>query len=161
MTSPAPAPRDSLPSVGEYAPDFTIADQGRKDWTLSDAVKRGDVVLCFYPFAFTGTCGVEMKCVTAEMAAWMAKGAEVVGVSCDSPFVQKAWAAAEGFTHTLLSDQHRHVTRAYGLYWPEMNTTRRGTVVVGRSPDGKGRVKWTQAREPGQAMDWDTVLAHV
>jgi len=161
MPPPAPTPRDSLLAVGELAPDFTIADQARKDWTLSDAVKRGDVVLCFYPFAFTGTCGVEMKCVSSEMAAWKAKGAEVVGVSCDSPFVQKAWAAAEGFGHSLLSDQHRHVTKGYGLYWPDMNTTRRGTVVIGKSADGKGRVKWLQAREPGQAMDWEKVLAQV
>lgn len=159
-TTPPPA-RDTLITPGTVAPDFTVADQARKDWTLSEAVKQGEVVLCFYPFAFTGTCGVEMKCVTSEMGTWKARGAQVVGISCDSPFVQKAWAAAEGYQHTLLSDQHRHVTRAFGLFWPEMNTTRRGTVVIAKSADGKGKVAWSQAREPGNAMDWESVLAHI
>lgn len=151
-------PRETAVGVGEVAPEFTVSDQDRKDWSLAEAVKKGDVVLCFYPFAFTGTCGVEMKCVTSEMGTWKERGAQVVGISCDSPFVQKAWAAAEGYRHLLLSDQHRQVTKAYGLYWPEMNTTRRGTVVIAKSGDGKGKVAWVQVREPGQAMDWEAVL---
>ncbi len=156
-----PAPRETRLSPGAAAPDFTLPDQQRKDWTLSEALKKGDVVLCFFPFAFTGVCGTEMKCITSEMAAWRAKGADVVGVSCDSPFVQKAWAAAEGFQHTLLSDQHRHVTRGYGLYWGDMNTTRRATVIISKSATGQGKIKWIEAREPGQAMTWEKVLAQV
>lgn len=156
-----PAPRTDTIATAQPAPDFTLPDQNRKDWTLSEAVKRGDVVLCFFPFAFTGVCGTEMKCITQEMARWKAKGAEVVGVSCDSPFVQSAWAKAEGFQHTLLSDQHRHVTKGYGLYWGDMNTTRRATVIIGRSATGQGTVKWVEAREPGQAMTWEKVLAQV
>ena len=148
-------------TAGTIAPDFEVDDQNRAKWKLSDNVKKGDVVLCFFPFAFTGVCGTEMKCITREMNDWKRKGATVVGVSCDSPFVLKAWAQAEGFEHTLLSDQHRAVTKAYGLYWPDMNTTRRGTVVVAKSADGKGKVKWRQAREPGNAMKWDDVLANI
>lgn len=148
-------------TAGTIAPDFEVDDQNRAKWKLSDNVKKGDVVLCFFPFAFTGVCGTEMKCITREMNDWKRKGASVVGVSCDSPFVLKAWAQAEGFEHTLLSDQHRAVTKAYGLYWPDMNTTRRGTVVVAKSADGKGKVKWSQAREPGNAMKWDDVLANI
>ena len=156
-----PAPRPSPIAAGDVAPDFTVSNQDRKDWTLGEAVKKGDVVLCFFPFAFTGVCGTEMKCITKEMTDWKAKGAEVVGISCDSPFVLKAWAAAEGFQHTLLSDQHRHVTKAFGLHWSDMNTTRRATVVIGKSETGQGKVKWTESREPGQAMEWEKVLAQV
>jgi peroxiredoxin len=152
-------PRAGVIGVGEVAPDFTLLDQNRQEWRLSDAVKKGDVVLCFYPMSFTGVCGTEMKCVSAEVASWQAKGAQVVGVSCDSFAVQKAWSDAEAFKQPLLADMHRAVCRAYGLYWPELNVASRGTVVIGRSASGEGRVKWVQAREVKKAMDWQEVLA--
>lgn len=148
-------------AVGQEIADFTLSDQDRNEWWLSDAVKRGDVVLCFFPFAFTGTCGVEMKCVTAELDSWRKRGSDVVGVSCDSWYTLKAWAKAEGFTHRLLSDQHRAVCTALGIAWPEVNSTRRATIVVGRNPEGRARVKWIQVREPANAMDWAEVMAHV
>jgi peroxiredoxin (alkyl hydroperoxide reductase subunit C) len=151
--------RERAIGAGEAAPDFTLQTQDRAEWRLSEAVKKGDVVLALFPFAFTGVCGAEMKCVTQEMDAWTRKGATVVGVSCDSPFALKAWAEKEGFKHTLLSDQHRAVTKALGLHWPEMNTTQRATVVVGQNGDGHGTVKWVQARQPGSGMKWEEVLA--
>src|SRR5262245_10017865 len=108
---PTPPPQnDRLPhrrepiQVGYAAPDFTLKHQNRSDWHLADAVKQGDVVLCFYPLSFTSVCGVEMKCVNEEMARWQAKGATVVGISCDSFAVQKAWAEKEGFKQPLLAD---------------------------------------------------------
>jgi peroxiredoxin len=161
-SSPTSAPVRSLPvAAGDAAPDFTLQTQDRKDWSLAEEIRKGDVVLCFFPFAFTGVCGTEMKCITREMAEWQKKGAQVVGVSCDSPFVLKAWAAAESFTHTFLSDQHRTVTKAYGLFWADMNTTNRATVIISKGPDGRGKIKWVQTREPGKAMTWEEVLAKV
>ena len=154
-------PREGVIKVGEIGPDFTLQTQDRTDWTLSDAVKKGDTVLCVFPFAFTGVCGTEMACVTRESAAWARKGAQVVGLSCDSPFVLKAWAEKEGYKHPLLSDQHRAFTRGYGLYWADMNTTQRATIVIGKSADGRGKVKWVQTRQPSAAMKWDEVLATI
>ncbi len=153
------APRATPIGVGEPAPEFTLPDQAKANWTLSDHLRTGDVVLCFFPFAFTGVCSVEMRCISDEMGKWAAKGATVVGVSCDSMFANKAWAEKEGFKHTLLSDLHRVVCKAYGLYWADMNVANRGTVVIGKSADGKGKVKFVQARPPSQAMKWEDVLA--
>ena len=161
MTNEHLTPRAAPIAVGETAPDFTLPDQNRKDWTLSDAVKKGDVVLSFYPLAFTGVCSTEMKCLTDDIATWQAKGATVVGISCDSFAVQKAWADALGLKQTLLADMHRAVCKAYGLYWPELNVSRRGTVVIGRDASGKGKVKWAQAREPGKAFSREELLAAV
>jgi len=152
-------PREKPIGAGEAAPDFTLMDQNRKEWKLSENLKKGDVVLCFFPLAFTGVCGTEMKCVTADMADWQKKSAQVVGISCDSFATLKAWADAEGFKHTLLADMHRQVCRAYGLYWADLNVSSRGTVVIGKAADGKGKVKWAEAREPKTAMNWDEVLA--
>jgi peroxiredoxin len=154
-------PRTSPVSAGEPAPDFMLLDQNRQESKLSEAVKKGDVVLCFFPLAFTGVCGTEMKCVNDEMARWAAKGAQVVGVSCDSFAVLKAWAEQMGLKQTLLADMHRAVCRAYGFYWPELNVSTRGTVVIGKAATGQGVVKWVQAREIKTAMKWEEVLAAI
>lgn len=154
-------PRSTPIAAGEIAPDFTLLDPSRSEWRLADAVKKGDVVLCFFPFAFTGVCSSEMQCVSKEIATWTGKGAQVVGISCDSTFTLGAWANAEGYRQPLLSDQHRQVCRAYGLYWPDMNTTHRGTVIIGKSADGKGVVKHSQSREPSKAMNFSDILAMV
>lgn len=160
MPSDTLKPRDRFIAAGDAVPDFTLQDQDRKEWKLSDAARKGDVVLCFFPFAFTGVCGTEMKCISAEMAQWQKKGATVVGVSCDSPFVLKEWAAKEGFQHTMLSDLHRQVCKALGIYWADMNVAGRGTVIVTASGGGL-KVKWAQQREIKNAMSWDEVLAAV
>lgn len=152
-------PRTTPPAVGETLPDFTLPTQDRKDWRLSEAVKAGDVALCFVPFAFTGVCSTEMKCITADAAAWGKKGAQVVAVNCDSMFVNKRWAEAEGYTHTILSDLHRDVVKGLGLHWADMNVSQRATVVVGKNAGGVAKVKFVETREPGKAMNWDAVLA--
>lgn len=158
---PEVAIKPNVIQPGEQAPNFTLQNQDREGWTLSEAVKKGDVVLCFFPFAFTSVCSTEMKCVDAEMESWLAKGAQVVGISCDSFAALKAWANELGLTHTLLSDIHREVCKRYGLYWEDLNVAKRGTVVIHQNDEGKGTVKWSQAREPGSAMEWDEVMGEV
>ena len=147
--------RESIITPGEKAPDFELQTQARKPWTLSDQLAKGEVALCFFPLAFTGVCGTEMKCISDEMAKWTSKGAQVVGVSCDSTAALAVWAEREGYTHTLLSDMHRAVCKAYGLYWPDLNVAWRGTVVIGRD----GRVKWSQKREIKDAFKAEELLA--
>jgi peroxiredoxin len=158
MPDPLP-PRTAPLAAGDPAPDFTLKDQDRNDWSLAEHVRRGDVVLCFFPLAFTGVCGTEMTCVSDEMEGWRERGASLVGISCDSFAALKAWTGQMGLRQTLLADMHREVCKGYGLHWPELNVARRATVVIGRDPSGRGRVKWVQTREPGKAMTWDEVLA--
>lgn len=150
--------RTSPIAVGDVAPDFTLPDQNRAEWKLSDALKKGDVVLSFIPFAFTSVCSTEMRCISDDVATWSAKGATVVGVDCDSFAANKEWAAKENYSHTILSDLHRDVVKAYGLYWSDLNVANRGTVVISGGPKGTGKVKFVQARPPSQAMDWKAVL---
>ena len=138
-----------------------LKTQAKEEWTLADAVKQGDVVLCFFPLAFSGVCETEMKCVNDEISKWQDKGAQVVGISCDSFFALKAWADQLGLKQTLLADMHRTVCKAYGLHWEDLNVSHRGTIVIGQSDDGQGTVKWAQTREPANAMDFDAVLGQV
>ena len=161
MASPDAPHRDSVIQAGETAPGFTLSTKDRAEWSLAEHVKLGDVVLCFFPFAFTGVCSTEMECLTQEMAKWEAQGATCVGISCDSFAALAAWAEQGGYKQELLSDLHRAACKAYGLYWADMNVATRGTVVIGQSDDGVGTVKWSQAREPGEAMDFETVLAQM
>lgn len=143
--------------VGETAPDFTLMDQNRNEWKLSDALEKGDVVLCFYPMDFSPVCSAEMKCVTGEMSKLSANGAQPVGISCDSFFTHEAWAKSMGLTQPLLADMHRSVSKAYGFYFPDLNVASRGTVVIGRD----GTVKWVQARELKDAFNLDELIGAI
>lgn len=144
-------------SVGDVAPDFTLVDQDKKEWRLSDAIKRGPVVLSFFPMAFSPVCSTEMKCVAEELKQFAGKHSDVVGISCDSFFVLKAWADSLGLKQRLLADMHRDVCRAYGFYFPDLNVASRGTVIVGKD----GKVEWVQARELKNAMNLDEVMAAI
>ncbi len=154
-------PRSNPLNVGDLAPDFTLTNQARQPWQLAEAVRKGDVILCFYPLDFSPICSSEMQCVTDSMDQWAATGAQVVGISCDSFYVHAAWAEALGLKHTLLADMHRQVCRAYGFYFEPMNVSSRGTVIIAQSDNGVGRVKWVQARELKQAMELDEIIAEI
>jgi len=151
-------PRTTPISAGEPAPDFTLKDQDQNDWTLSEALEKGDVVLCFYPMDFSPVCSTEQKCATDELDNFASKGAQVVGISGDSFFTHKAWADSLGIKHPLLADMQRDVCRAYGVYFEPLNVPGRGTVVVTKGDGGAPTVKWAQTRELGQAMDNAEVL---
>ncbi|MEM7755743.1 MAG: redoxin domain-containing protein [Planctomycetota bacterium] len=153
-------PRDAVIPAGEAAPDFTLLDQNRGEFKLSAALDKGDVVLCFFPMAFTDVCASEMDCIHKEMADWQAKGAQLVGVSCDSFAVLGKWAEMTGYSFPLLADMHREVCKAYGLYWADLNVASRGTVVVTKGANGP-EVKWSQGREVMQAMEWGEVMGAV
>jgi len=145
-------------AVGDKAPDFTLPDQDRNDVSLSGLLARGgDVVLSFFPLAFTGVCTSEMECFTSDIARFADKDTTVVGISCDSFATQKAFADASKIGIPLLADMHREVCKAYGLYWEDLNVSSRGTVVIGSD----GVVKWVSAREPGDAVNNDEVLGQV
>ncbi len=157
MTTELPIRRSPI-EPGETAPDFTLMDQDRNEVSLKDLLARGgDVVLSFYPFAFTGVCSTEMKCYTQDAPKFTSKDATVVGISCDSFAANKAWSEQESITTPLLADLHRAVCKAYGFHWADMNVASRGTVVI--NPDGK--VKWVSSREPGQAIENKNVLAEL
>lgn len=155
MSTDALTPRDSIIEVGVTAPNFTLKDQAIEDWTLYDQLDAGgDIVLTFYPMDFSRVCDVENKCATAEMDQFTAKGARVVGVSCDSFFAHKAYAEQMGLSHTLLADMHRTVCKAYGLYFPDLNVAARGTVIVGADR----KVKWAQARDLSREFELTDLL---
>jgi len=103
--------------VGSQAPDFTLKSKSGDaitDVSLGDYAGKSNVVLLFFPFAFTGVCTAEMCDITAGLGAYESLNAKVIGVSVDSPFAQDAWAKKENITITLASDLNKETAFSYG-----------------------------------------------
>ena len=124
-------------NVGAKAPDFTLPNQDREPVTLSEQLKRGPVVLAFFPGAFSGTCTSEMCTLRDSMSELKKVNANVLGVSTDTFFALKAWADAHTFGFPLLSDYNREVIPKYGVTNPDMiglkNIAKRAVFVIDRS----------------------------
>ena len=83
---------------------------------------------------------------------------QVLGISTDSPFSHENWARSVGISHyPLLSDIHRTVSKAYGVYWPEWNANLRATFIVDRA----GIIRFIERYERGQLPDPDRMLTEV
>ena len=127
-----------MPNVAEgtKAPDFTLPDQDRAPVTLSEELKKGPVVLAFFPGAFSGTCTNEMCTFRDSMADLDRASARVIGVSTDTFFTLKAWADAQHFAFPLLSDYNKTVIEQYGVVNPDMiglkNIAKRAVFVIDR-----------------------------
>jgi len=104
--------------VGTKAPDFCLKSKdasGVTDVKLSDNLGKKNTVILFFPLAFTGVCTTEMCDVTAGLSAYSDLGADVIGVSVDSPFAQEAWANQHKISIKLASDLNKTTAKAYGV----------------------------------------------
>jgi len=99
--------------VGDSAPKFSLVDTERRAVRLVDWAGR-NVVLAFYPGAFTKVCQKELCAFRDMIANLEALNAQVVGISVDSPWANGAFAAANRIGFPLLSDYTRAVSRQYG-----------------------------------------------
>jgi len=124
-------------AVGDKAPDFTLTNQDRTPVTLAEELKKGPVVLAFFPSAFSGTCTKEMCTFRDSMSELNRVSANVLGVSTDTFFALKAWADAQRLTFPLLSDYNKTVITQYGVVNPDMiglhNIAKRATFVIDRN----------------------------
>lgn len=134
-------------AIGSKAPDFTLKSKqatGMVDVTLSANFGKKNTVLLFFPLAFTSVCTKEMCDLTAGLNAYADLGADVIGVSVDSPFAQAAWADKEKITITLVSDLNKEVTKKYEVLFPMLagvgDTAARSAFVI----DKAGVVKYSE-----------------
>lgn len=140
-------------SIGDVAPDFTLKNQNGEQVSLSDYRGKKNVVLMFYPFAFTGTCTGELCAIRDEHVSFLNDETEVLSVSCDSHFTLKKFAETEDLTHNLLSDfwPHGKVAKEYGVFLDEMGFASRGTFII----DKDGIVRWSVVNGPGDPRNTD------
>ena len=140
--------------VGDVAPDFTLKNQDGNEVSLASFKGQKNVVLAFYPLDWSPVCTNENKCLTDDFPSFSDANAELLGISADSFFSHKAWADALDLKHTLLADMHRDVCKAYGLYFPDLNCSKRATVIVGKD----GKVAYVKVQEIKTARDDKEIL---
>ncbi|RZB16381.1 peroxiredoxin [Streptomyces sp. F001] len=127
--------------VGDKAPDFELKDNHGRDVRLSDFRGEKNVVLLFYPFAFTGVCTGELCEVRDNLPRFEDRDTQVLAVSNDSIHTLRVFAEQEGLEYPLLSDfwPHGATSRAYGVFDEDKGCAVRGTFVI----DKDGVVRWT------------------
>ena len=137
--------------VGEEAPDFELKDQHGTPVRLSGFRGKKNVVLVFYPLAFSGVCSGELCAMRDEFPEVNRDDVELVTVSVDSGFVLRTWADREHFSFTMLSDfwPHGAVAKSYGVFDDNMGVATRGTFVIDKS----GVVRWEVVNPIPQARD--------
>jgi mycoredoxin-dependent peroxiredoxin len=137
--------------VGQPAPNFTLKDQNNQEVTLSDFAGRKNVVLLFYPSAFTRTCQGELCAIRDELPSFENDDVQVLAVSVDHVYAHKVWAEQEGFTFPLLADfwPHGGVAQAYGCFDERSGRATRGTYIIDKS----GVVRWKVVNAIPDARD--------
>jgi peroxiredoxin len=139
-------------AVGQIAPDFRLKDQHGKDVSLSDYKGVKNVVVVFYPFAFSGICTGELCEIRDDLGAFESDQVQVLAVSCDHMFTQRAWSDSQGFFFPVLSDfwPHGAAAQAFGVFDQSGGFSRRGTFLI----DAGGIVRWTLVNGPSERRDF-------
>ncbi|MET4926092.1 peroxiredoxin [Streptomyces sp. PSRA5] len=156
--------------AGGVAPDFTLKDNHGRTVRLSDfrggaTVPDGDasggeggdggrnVVLLFYPFAFTGVCTGELHALRDELPTFVNDDTQLLAVSTDSIHTLRIFAEQEGLEYPLLSDfwPHGQTSRAYGIFDEDKGCALRGTFII----DKAGIVRWSVVNALPDARDLD------
>lgn len=144
-----------MTGVGQPAPDFNARNQHGEVVSLS-ALRGAPAVVIFYPWAFSSICRGELAAVRDDHSRFIAAGARVLAVSCDSMFTLRAYADAEAIEFDLLTDHWPHgvIAGAYGVFDAEAGCALRGTFVL----DAEGVVTWRVVNGIGEPRDLADVL---
>lgn len=146
--------------AGVEAPDFTLKDQNGQPVTLSDFHGAQNVLLVFFPLAFTGICQGELDEIRDNLPRYENDGTATLAISVGPPPTHKVWSAQSGFTFPVLADfwPHGAVAQAYGVFNADAGIANRGTFVVDRT----GIIRFAEMKQPGEARDqsvWTDALA--
>lgn len=144
--------------AGQQAPDFTLRNSEKQDVTLSD-LKGKNVVLLFYPLAFTGVCTAELCSMRDNIAEYNGLDAQVLAVSVDSIYTLDKFKKEQGYNFPLLSDFNKEVSAAYGSLYENFGygmkgVSKRSAFVI----DKEGTVRYAEVLEDaGKVPDFDAI----
>jgi peroxiredoxin len=124
--------------VGQDAPEFKLKGPGGQFVTLSEYRGRKNVVLVFYPLAFSPVCTHQLPSIEKQIDRFRGLNAEVLGISVDSYYANEAFARQLGLSFPLLSDFTRETSQAYGVFLPERLYSGRAVFVI----DRQGRIAY-------------------
>ena len=128
-----------VPAVGEPAPDFTLNTTSGKPVTLSSFRGQKNVLVAFFPMAFTSTCQAELCSFTDDYAEFAAQRVEVIPVSADMVPSLNAFKIQHHMSVDLASDLRRDVSRSYGVLNEDKFFSNRAYFLI----DKAGTVRWT------------------
>lgn len=133
--------------IGQPAPDFTLFDDSRKEHTLSQ-LKGNQVLLLFFPAAFTSVCTAELCSVRDNLSHYNNLNARVFGISVDSLFTLAKYKEDQRLNFPLLSDFNKNVSEAYGCLYETFGfgmkgVSKRAAFVI----DQSGIVKYAEVLE--------------
>ena len=133
--------------VGDKAPNFTLLASDKSKISLED-YKGKNVVLLFFPLAFSGVCTTELCSLRDDIGSYEALDAEILAVSIDSFASLAKFKELEGYSFPLLSDFNKTVAPAYGAFYEDWVLDMKG--VAKRSAfviDGEGTIKYAEVLE--------------
>jgi len=134
-------------TIGQAAPDFSLFDTEKTKIALADQ-KGSNVVLLFFPLAFTGVCTTELCNIRDNIAAYNSTNAKVFGISVDSLFTLGKFKEEQHLNFPLLSDFNKEVAAAYGALYENFVLDMKG--VAKRSAfviDKEGIVRYAEVLE--------------
>lgn len=126
------------PQVGDLAPDFKAASTSGGEVTLSSFRGNKNVLLAFFPLAFTGTCTKEMICFTEDFDQFAQSGVEILPISVDSTPSLAEFKKKLQMKTDLLSDFKRDISKAYGVLNEDRFYSNRAYFLIDRD----GRIRW-------------------
>ncbi|MCB0706135.1 MAG: peroxiredoxin [Saprospiraceae bacterium] len=144
---------------GDRAPQFTLFSDEKKEVSLSD-FQGENVVLLFFPMAFSGVCTTELCAMRDDISTYNNLKAQILGISVDSPFVLGKFREDQRLNFPLLSDFNKEVARAYDCLHEEFVFGLRG---VGKRSafviDGQGIIQHAEVLEnPGNLPNFEAVV---
>ncbi|MFN8181940.1 MAG: peroxiredoxin [Bacteroidia bacterium] len=144
--------------IGQKAPDFKLLNTNKEEVTLAN-FKGKNLVVFFFPMAWTGVCTKEMCSIQEDYNAYSGMNAETIGVSVDSFFALKRFGEDNKITFPLLSDFNKIMIRDYDMILPDFafgykNVAKRATVVI----DKEGIVRYIEVLpNPGEMPNMDAI----
>jgi glutaredoxin-dependent peroxiredoxin len=133
--------------VGAKAPNFKLFDSDKKEVSLKDFQGK-NVLLLFFPLAFTGTCTTELCNTRDDIKSYDNMNAQVLGISVDSLFALDKFKQEQKLNFPLLSDFNKKTAKAYQSYYTDFVLGMKG--VAKRSAfviDGKGIIRYAEVLE--------------
>ncbi len=146
------------PNVGDRAPDFSLKSTSGEMVSLSQFRGQKNVLIAFFPLAFTGVCTAENCAFTEDYSKFEAQDTEVLPVSVDSTPTHNEFRAKYKMKQHLLSDFKREAGRAYGVLDEEKFLTKRAYFLVDKA--GVVRFKHVEA-ELGHSRPNSELLAEI
>lgn len=134
-------------SIRDIAPDFKLQNTNKDFVQLSDFKGERNVLILFYPLAFSGTCTTELCSTRDNLKIYESFNAEVIGISIDSFFVQKAFKDSQNLNFTILSDFNKTASESYGILYEDFygmkGVSKRSAFIV----DKEGVLRYAEVLE--------------